>query len=79
MVGGQISYQKEIWQKIEDQECGKKRTKASTVRFYNYVTKQYQYVTNERLENARRQKRKNKNNNNNNNNNRNNNNNNSNN
>lgn len=49
MVNGGISYEKVHWKLIEDQECGKRRHKAYQVRFFNYVTKQYQYVTNERL------------------------------
>lgn len=61
MVAGGISYREEDWKKIEDQECGKRRPRAHQVRFFNYVTKMYQYESNERLDKRRRMSNKRKN------------------
>lgn len=53
MKNGVISYEKADWERIERQECGKKKPRQHQVRFFNYVLKEYQYVTNERLSKKR--------------------------
>ena len=54
---GEISYAKEDWQTIEDQECGKKKPKIHQVRYFNYITKSYIYAANQRTRALRNQKK----------------------